>query len=560
MADRQHEIQGPIEDSASRVLSDATLNTTGISTDKRLGLFVGSEHQQVLEEWGKRALRSYRFRRGFESCLRALEAVSGQGDSTLEEGVKTAVTQYVTAWILRTAGMSHEEVTRQLGGEHYKPWLFSRKMPQLVSRFDPIRRSAGRDPITIPKGESGAFAYVCGAFAGSITPTSSFTRVCFRTLEQDVADRLVAALKAGCGLSPTIGKHRVGDVTYLAVNVGQKDLLGHLKAESGGNRAVPWRHVQTGEERRAFLTGFFDFTGGSIQIERGRLSFSKKENVTLLEQVGVLLAREGIYARIDRGTISHLAFEDVHEFKSLSASKLLRSERYRDNIAILAARPVAIGYRTAAEYEEFQRARETLAEETTPLQVQRAMMAAGASAELSLTVLKTWLEGHVPTQVARKENLESIERTLFSGPEGVACGPLLLARNEDLKNRPDKLVKALSEWFGGMERLARFSSVPVDVLEQIERRNRFPRPDEIGALAALMQVEPAKLVTPVLYDPAPRELMEWLPDAKVALFRTYEAALRAAMRDGVARGVDARETLFDKLVVLAGKKYSESGE
>jgi hypothetical protein len=149
--------------------------------------------------------------------------------------------------------------------------------------------------------------------------------------------------------------------------------------------------------------------------------------------------------------------------------------------------------------------------------------------------------------------LETLGQDILNGANRIAIGPLLLQREPEIKNRPDKLVKSLVEWLGSIRRLSALSSISIEVLRQIDRRDAFPTRSDINKLASLIGVEPIEIVVPVLYDPGAKELATWLPDAKLAVFRAYEAALRVTMRDSAAAGIDVRENLFRKLTILTGK-------
>jgi hypothetical protein len=251
--------------------------------------------------------------------------------------------------------------------------------------------------------------------------------------------------------------------------------------------------------------------------------------------------------------ICFLSFEDVCEFKTLAQSKLIMNQRYAAEIAKFATQPSAIPYRTVEEYINFLQVRSDLGSHTTPLKVQQALSEAGLPHDIPVSVLRTWIEGHKPTQFTRRQCLETLEQDILNGANRIAIGPLLLQREPEIKNRPDKLVKSLVEWLGSIRRLSALSSISIEVLRQIDRRDAFPTRSDINKLASLIGVEPIEIVVPVLYDPGAKELATWLPDAKLAVFRAYEAALRVTMRDSAAAGIDVRENLFRKLTILTGK-------
>jgi hypothetical protein len=530
-------------------------NLAGLNsfTDSVIASFVAPERQVLLNEWGRKMLRYARFRNGFDSCLRAVDSVKAVGDSSVEQKVRDAVSLYVSAWLLYCAHTPLKEIMQQLNGIDSNQWLYGNRVPKIVSHFDPVRRSAGRQSVVIPQGESVQFAYICGAFAGSAMPTSSFNSICFRSKERDVAEHIAKALSDACGLTPSIRPHTVSGINYQTVTLRQKDFIEHMTAATTQNRAIPWQHVQTGQERRAFLMGFFDFTGGSIQPDKRRLSFSKMGNQSLVEQIGVLLSREGIYPRIDYGRICHLSFEDVCEFKALAQAKFITNRRYVDGIALFASQTSAIPYRSAEEYSNFLQVRSDLGAHTTPLKVKQALSEAGLPDDIPISVLRNWLEGHKPTQYTRMLFLETLEQDMLNGANRIAIGPLLLEREPEIKNRPDKLVKSLVEWLGSMKRLSALSTIPIEVLRQIDKRDAFPTRSDIYKLAVLIGVEPIKIVVPILYEPGEKELATWLPAGKLSVFRSYEAALRVTMRDSAAAGMDVRESLFGKLTMLASK-------
>jgi len=537
------------------------LDVKSIATDLR-GWGIDVPHESV---------RAVCAESGFVRGLEMFRRVVGRAGAADSEGSSTGwlaaalkdFNLFVRAQIARASGRELSAIADQLGDARIASWLRYGQVPETLFDRDPLRGERMVKPVMIPTECSGDFAYVCGAHAGTRRRGVPPVSLSFRGEDPAVMKQVVAAAVAACGLGLTIrGSVRSGR-SIVSASTRSSEFLGALYSRSAGNTQVPWEHVQTGEERRAFLRGFFDFSGGSMHLHPPRFNIGRRHNPELLEDVAILLKREGVLARVSYGSIPMLHIESRAGLEALQRGEFITVRNVRARLEEILSREPRSRVSSPAEYAAVMVAAKKVSSypEIQPGQV-RAILQREHSpyAGISADLIRKWVvAGHVPSSVVRMEHLKEIEARRFPAERCAAVGAAIVARQGSNLN-PTALTRAIAEFWGGASALADRARMPAATIEAILAARRIPSRaeyrfilDTVGlALAGEIEIQSAV--------PHPRIVEQWLdPVREVPLFRNYQAAVMIALREAFSVGADLPAVAKRKIHGLAGRGRAGQG-
>jgi len=211
----------------------------------------------------------------------------------------TALTQYKRGRRILDIAIELERAPRVISS-----WIKGSKLPR--SLFWLSYEAPATRVVKIPRDESPEFAYLLGVYASSDRGVKRGFKL--QSQDLDAVRKVKEAIHEVFGINIEIKKKEIGTLgnerpTYQ-IFFQSKTLLNYLAKATLQNSRIPWEHVVTASERKAYLQGILDFnssvTSGS-NTHRGEKRSHACVEIGLLkreafrEDLQVLFKMNGIY-------------------------------------------------------------------------------------------------------------------------------------------------------------------------------------------------------------------------------------------------------------------------
>jgi transcriptional regulator with XRE-family HTH domain len=503
------------------------------------------------------------FQRGYETLLR-IESAARLGDPERYDlgEVRADFALFVRGHILRALGHYGTAIGRILEDDRVGKWIQREQLPLSMYRDDPIRNSCFIKRMEIPSGPSSDFAYILGAYAAGRRPSSESAQVNFQSSSSDLIHGLAEKIERVCGIVVAPRILQTAEGSYHALTSRAREFAEYLTGISRDNTVLPWGHLQTSEERRGFLRGFLDFGSGCVDVS-GRFSISRGENRTLVEEVAILLKREGVIPRVrSNGSTTLFLDATVDLLKLLELDVVMRAD-LRTRLKAASELPSPRFFVSAESYDEVMETARRLGEKDrhSPIEVSRALQANGSMmGGLPVSTLRSWLRSDkVPPSVRRRRELEALEDGLFSPALRSEVGAAILARLDPVPH-PFAVVEAVADFLGGERALARAAGVNRGTIQQILRREELPTEAIYRKILSAGGIDLSERIIAGATCPdirAIREMVKDLPERSFLI--NYEGAVAVRVRQAFERGEDTLEAALIALRALRSRSERTGG-
>ncbi len=493
--------------------------------------------------------------RAFQTLRRIESAHDGdKSDATELSEIHRDFTVLVRGHILCAKGHTHEEIGAILGDERVVGWLHGEQIPLSMYLEDPTRYAHFIKHMQIPDGVSTDFAYVLGAYAGTRFADSQARRVTIQSSSPELIEMLCARVTAACGISMHVRVIDVGPQTYHSASSAAHEFTEYLNGVTCGNSAVPWSHIQTSEERREFLRGLLDFGGGMVDLPNARFSISRRDNPRLLEDVAIMLKREGVNSRLrvsEVGGLTTLFLDASIELLAFHDLDVLRRPELAQRLEALCEQPSTRQLIAAADYDSVMETARRLqrAGRISAVRVIEALIADNHPCqEVPKRTIHNWINGEFePPSVKRRRELESLERASFTTERREEIGHGILQRLPEFPH-PYVVVNAIAGFLGGARSLASLAQVNRDVVERALKREQLPDGQTYRAILGIVGLENNARIESGAHCPDVDTIRALFSEpTQQYLFATYRSSIMLRVKGAFERGEDtvtaAREAL-----------------
>ena len=165
------------------------------------------------------------------------------------------------------------------------------------------------------RAESVAFAYILGSWAAhSRVGTTTDRRLAFACEQRSALVPLQRAWRDFLGTVPRIEKVHIGEAPSFRMTIFSERLSHYVHAVTDNNASIPWEHLGTREEQRAFLRGLFHHRGWVSTGKSPCLGIHKQDGYPLLQGTAALLFRFDIYPLVSNGPTASLRLKERAEW------------------------------------------------------------------------------------------------------------------------------------------------------------------------------------------------------------------------------------------------------
>lgn len=165
------------------------------------------------------------------------------------------------------------------------------------------------------RSESESFAYILGAFlAHTEVGTKAGKQVSFASENRESLQIVAHHLRACFDYSPEINPIRIDDKDFHRLIVCSPALSRHLHTVTDDNQNVPWEHLETEKEQRAFLRAVFDQAGWMSCGSSPGIGINKTRGYDLLRDVARVAMSVGIYPLLSDATLATLRFRERRDW------------------------------------------------------------------------------------------------------------------------------------------------------------------------------------------------------------------------------------------------------
>ncbi len=304
------------------------------------------------------------------------------------------------------AGETHRAIARdlKLGERTVSDWVKGERLPTLLSFGSREIRSRRAYDFTPPRIESTSFAYLLGAYCGSVHSGHSIYHFRPEVGELEVAKRIaegfesVVASKAKITMSKKTSR---GDQPLYEVNCLSLPMSRHMNTVSAGNTRVPWEHLGTESERIAFLRGVFDLNS-SVGVKQAKtLSVQKTKGEFLIVELAHVLMRVGIVPRVTTGKKAFLQINEVRDLRAFAERIGLTDPIQQQRLESIGSREVTRATYSADTYRRAKNYWMTNPQSTNE-QVAKAI-------NVTYDTIRSWRDrGVVPKEILRANELNTL--------------------------------------------------------------------------------------------------------------------------------------------------------
>lgn len=264
----------------------------------------------------------------------------------------------------------------------------------------PLRRSVRASSFL--RSPSADLAYILGAWAAHTevgTPPQRLLSFCARSA--GTLAPLVAALTIVSGERPLINRASVGAYVGHRIRCLCPLLSDHLHDVTANNTRVPWEHLATRAEQQSYLRGLFDQAGWISRSSSPGLGLNKVSGLPLMEEIGRVFFRLGIYPLVLGGNLPSVRLRDRGDWVLFRREVGLSVAAERHKLDALCARD---GRKRSYTVEEYQHVMHLHAQRR--LSEHSIARATGVPAN----TVRDWAErGQVPRVVRRFSELQATE-------------------------------------------------------------------------------------------------------------------------------------------------------
>jgi hypothetical protein len=165
------------------------------------------------------------------------------------------------------------------------------------------------------RSESESFAYILGAFlAHTEVGTKAGKQVSFASEDRESLKIVAHHLRACFDHSPEINPIRIDGKDLHRLIVCSPSLSRHLHTVTTDNRNVPWEHLETEKEQRAFLRAVFDQAGWISCGSSPGIGINKTRGYDLLRDVARVAMNVGIYPLLSDAPLATLRFRERRDW------------------------------------------------------------------------------------------------------------------------------------------------------------------------------------------------------------------------------------------------------
>lgn len=165
------------------------------------------------------------------------------------------------------------------------------------------------------RSESESFAYILGAFlAHTEVGTKAGKQVSFASDDRASLAIVAHHLRACFDYSPEINPIQIDGKDLHRLKVCSPALSRHLHTVTANNQHVPWEHLETEKEQRAFLKAVFDQAGWISCGSSPGIGINKTRGYDLLRDVARVAMSVGIYPLLSDATLATLRFRERRDW------------------------------------------------------------------------------------------------------------------------------------------------------------------------------------------------------------------------------------------------------
>jgi len=497
------------------------------------------------------------FQRGLALYRRIIAAARPDRDELLFDGlgaVQADFRRFALAHILSRTGLSAPAVAREVGDTRAPSWITRGQVPSSLIAADPERNARQTIQLTFPHLESPAFAHLLGAHAGTRRLGTEAASLRFLNHEREVVERVVDAAWQSCSCLLRIREVTRRGHTYFEASSQAGQLLEHLAKITSGNSHLPWPHLQTSAERTGFLRGFFDFCGGSVNPTTQRLAVGRRDNPGLLEEVAVLLKREGILGRVSRGAIPALQIENRHALGALVEREIITTHRLGTPLRVITAKPAGHETGRPEEYAAVMAAAARIPGRPHPFpaDVLRTLKRDRSPfADLPVSMVDHWIKGHgTPASVDRLADLAALEKRIFTPSRRGEIGQAMLKRLGATLH-PTRVVRAVSEFLGSTPALGSHLGVTEREAAALVAGSALPTQSQYRLLLDAVGLPLTPKLAAQSAPPRPETVIAWLKTRReVECFGSYEASIMLTVRTAWAALRDPQQAARERIAAL----------
>ncbi|MBX7145503.1 MAG: hypothetical protein K1X79_13720 [Oligoflexia bacterium] len=476
--------------------------------------------------------------------------------------VRSAFENLAKAWVLHLDGLSPQQVSERLGVSAAKRWLGQGSVPYKLARHDPQHRESKfrdfRDPVASVKSDS--LAYVLGAFLATITRSSSFGSLSFSHTEELPLRRLQATLRDSLGIEPSVRFSVKGrSVGYYEIVFNTRGAVEFLRAATKSGAQVPWEHIQTSQERRAFLKGFFDFVSANILSKYGRFQCVKEGNPELIRHLAVVFKREGILGRVKVEASPSFLIAQKEEFLRLRELDVVQTPSMRSELQAICDRPASTRSGTLEEYRTFISAGRRV--EGFP-NVTPAIMIAGVKAldptfDVPYHIVRSWLQGEVPKVYDRLMAMFGVESQVFPRQSRGLIAQAILSRMAGDWPHPALVVRAFAEFAGDIDALSQLVGLSQAELSSVALGGRPLSREWYQKLLSGFGLTLTPDLARAMEFPSSDEIESWLcSNEEEMVYASYRGSIGVALHAAYAAGRSLRDEFRSRLDAIMNRSHA----
>lgn len=252
-------------------------------------------------------------------------------------------------------------------------------------------------------------AWLLGAYMSIKEPGSEGSSLVFHSKDKQEMEKIAARVQNLFGSCPSYR----GKGEYQIISLSAHELGPQLAKLTEDASRLPLELLLTKDEQLEFLRGFFQSSSSLRGKSSDRVVLFKKDRNALLNDILVLLGRQGILATLKE---DRLFISDKKYFQVLSDLGLFDDKERNDKLKILAAQTRGTVPHSWEAYKIFKEALNELQDSQVPFNGGHLLrlIAKRGGPTLTLQTITTWRDrGVVPFEYQRWERLIAEERKLL---------------------------------------------------------------------------------------------------------------------------------------------------
>ncbi|MCB0330554.1 MAG: hypothetical protein KDD70_12845, partial [Bdellovibrionales bacterium] len=425
--------------------------------------------------------------------------------------------------------------------------------PDRMLKLDPEYRRSVQKDLSVTRAYSEDVAYVLGAVARTWSKGSS-NAIVFQNRDRACVERVSESLERGFGVTGEVRNRVMTGVEYAFRKVGQTTLIEYLSEITAANTQVPWRHLVTRGEQRAFLQGVIDFSRSTFSVNSGEVRLTRKAEDGLLSEIAAVFSRFGIDPRVkSSGRIQYLNITSKGDLQLLLDEGIVQREEHREPLLKIIEAADSEFY-SAEQFEEAVQRLKNIQRGETAEGIARELGSSWGQPKLTGHIIKKWRSREsLPRAYTRRSEIDSAEHE-FMTPERIkdVRETLLFRISDGEVASPMKMAEAISGWIGGEKRLERFSGVSAQKIHGILEHAYWPTEQEYGQILELLGASPHdEGVAEGFFPPSDSEIQEWFRGTKLwGLVMSYSGACALEAAKAMKEGTNPKAAVMKRLEII----------